>query len=61
MLILTRKAMQVITLGDDIKITVLRTAGGSVKLGIEAPTHVRVSRPESFEASEVSLQESTAS
>ncbi len=60
MLILTRKAMQVITLGDDIKITVLRTAGGSVKLGIEAPTNVRVSRPECFETSDVSLQESTA-
>lgn len=46
MLVLTRKTDQVITLGDDIKIRILRTASGSVKIGIEAPRDLRVMREE---------------
>jgi len=44
MLVLTRKMSQVIKLGDDITITVVRTSHGSVKLGIEAPANIRVMR-----------------
>lgn len=57
MLVLTRKPLQVITLGDNIRITVLRTACGSVKLGIEAPLDVRVSRPELCNATQVPLED----
>ena len=48
MLVLTRKTDQVITLGDDITIRILRTASGSVKIGIEAPRSLRVMREESI-------------
>lgn len=44
MLVLTRKTSQVIKLGEDITITVVRTSQGSVKLGIEAPPTLRVTR-----------------
>lgn len=46
MLVLTRKMSQVIKLGDDITLTVVRTSNGSVKLGIDAPRHVRIMRAE---------------
>jgi carbon storage regulator CsrA len=46
MLVLTRKATQVIKLGDDITVTVVRTSNGSVKLGIDAPSTVRIMRAE---------------
>jgi len=46
MLILHRKRSEVIQVGPDIKITVIQTARGSCKIGIEAPEHVRVLRGE---------------
>lgn len=46
MLVLTRKRSEMIQIGDDIRIKVIRTASGHVKLGIEAPDHVRVLRAE---------------
>lgn len=46
MLVLTRKLNQQIQLGDNIKITVLRVKGNTIRLGIEAPRDVRVVRGE---------------
>lgn len=46
MLVLTRKANEKIRIGDDIVITVLRTKGKAVRLGIEAPSKMRVLRGE---------------
>lgn len=46
MLVLTRKTSQVLQLGDDITITVIQTATGSVKLGIQAPPDIRILREE---------------
>ncbi len=46
MLVLTRKFQEKICIGDDIVITVVRIAGNSVRLGIEAPTGVRILRDE---------------
>lgn len=46
MLVLTRKRSERIRIGSDIVITVIHTSSGSVKLGIEAPSDVRVLRAE---------------
>lgn len=49
MLILTRKLGESITIGDEIKITIVDCQGKQVKLGIVAPKHVKVHREEIFE------------
>jgi len=46
MLVLTRKASEEILIGDDIKITLVRVRGNSVRVGIEAPREIRVVRAE---------------
>ena len=46
MLVLSRKISESIQIGNDITITVTQIAGGEVKLGIEAPSHVRILRGE---------------
>ncbi len=52
MLVLTRKYQEKIRIGDNITITVLRTKGKAVRLGIEAPGDVPVIRGElSFDIS----------
>lgn len=49
MLILTRKQGESITIGDEIKITILECQNKQVKLGIVAPKEVKVHREEIFE------------
>lgn len=46
MLVLTRKKMETIRIGEDITIQVMQTGRGRVKLGIQAPAHLRVLRGE---------------
>ena len=46
MLVLSRRNQEAILIGDDIRITILRTQGDTVRLGIEAPPHVPVHRQE---------------
>lgn len=46
MLVLTRKQQEKIQIGDEIVITVLKTKGKTVRLGIEAPSNVPVLRGE---------------
>ena len=46
MLVLTRKQQEQIQIGDNIKITLIRVKGRTVRLGIEAPSGVRVLRTE---------------
>jgi len=48
MLILTRKTGESITIGDDVKITVLGIHGRQVRLGIIAPQKVVVHREEIY-------------
>ena len=48
MLILTRKLGESITIGDDIKVTVLGVFGRQVRIGIEAPSKVVVHREEIY-------------
>lgn len=46
MLVLTRKLNQEILVGENVKITVLKVKGNTVRLGIEAPPEVRIVRSE---------------
>lgn len=46
MLILTRKLGESITIGEDIKITMLDIKGKYVRVGVEAPRDVAVHREE---------------
>jgi len=46
MLVLSRKQDQEIVIGDNIRITVLKTRGNVVRLGIEAPRDIKVVRGE---------------
>ncbi len=46
MLVLTRKQSQMIQIGDNIIVKVIQTGKGTVKIGIEAPTDVRIVRGE---------------
>src|SRR3954451_4702176 len=46
MLVLTRKLMEKLYIGDDICVTVVRLEGGQVRLGIDAPREVTVVRAE---------------
>jgi carbon storage regulator len=46
MLVLTRKLLEKLYIGDDICVTVVRLEGGQVRLGIDAPREVPVIRAE---------------
>lgn len=46
MLVLTRKLMERLFIGDDICVTVVRLESGQVRLGIDAPRDVAVLRAE---------------
>ncbi|MBA3037377.1 MAG: carbon storage regulator CsrA [Desulfobacterium sp.] len=49
MLIITRKAGERITIGDDIVVTIIEVKGSLVKLGIDAPRSVSVHRQEIYD------------
>ena len=46
MLVLTRKLMEKIYIGEDICVTIVRLEGGQVRLGIDAPRSIPVVRAE---------------
>ena len=46
MLILSRKESECIHLGDDIIVTVVRVNGDKVRIGVQAPPHVKILRTE---------------
>lgn len=48
MLILSRKIGEAIIIGDNVSITVLSSAGKTVRLGIEAPKEISVHREEIY-------------
>ena len=48
MLILTRKSGESITIGDDVKITVIEVKGKQVRIGIDAPRNYIIHREEVY-------------
>jgi carbon storage regulator len=46
MLVLSRKEKERLIIGNNIVITIVRVAGGSVRVGIEAPADVQIQREE---------------
>ena len=49
MLILTRRVGETVTIGDNVRVTVLGVKGNQVRLGIDAPKDIAVHREEIFE------------
>jgi carbon storage regulator len=49
MLILTRRPVETIYIGDEVTITVLGVVGNQVRFGIEAPRHITIDRAEIHE------------
>ncbi|MCK5194078.1 MAG: carbon storage regulator CsrA [Desulfobulbaceae bacterium] len=49
MLILARKEGEAIIVADNIRIQILETKAGQVKLGIEAPSHITIHREEIYQ------------
>lgn len=49
MLVLTRKTGEGIIIGDNIKITVVELKGGGVRIGIDAPTELKIYRQEVYD------------
>ena len=52
MLILTRKVGEMIRIGDAVVIRVLEVRGSQVRLGVDAPTDVRIFREEVYRAAQ---------
>ncbi len=50
MLVLSRRADERIMIGDDIVVTIVQIREDKVRLGIDAPTDVKVHREEVFKA-----------
>jgi carbon storage regulator len=48
MLILTRKSGESITIGDDVKVTVIEVKGKQVRVGIDAPRNYVIHREEVY-------------
>ena len=46
MLILTRRASESITIGNDVQVTVLGVKGSQVRVGIDAPKSIQIVREE---------------
>ncbi len=61
MLVLTRKLNQSITIGENIKISVLSIEGDRVSIGVDAPRDVRIFRSELIEGTKQSNLESLES
>ncbi|MFM8328460.1 MAG: carbon storage regulator [Pirellulaceae bacterium] len=57
MLVLARRENERIVVGDEIVITVVRLANDKVRIGIEAPDHIKVLRSELMDREEADLED----
>ncbi len=46
MLVLSRKINESILIGENVHITILETRKGNVRIGIDAPRDIQISRPD---------------
>jgi carbon storage regulator len=60
MLVLSRRVGERLMIGDDIVITVIDVRSDGVRIGIDAPREVRVTRAEIYEAVTQSNREAAA-
>lgn len=60
MLVLSRKPGEKIVVGSDVVITILDSSRGRTKIGIEAPTDVRVRRGELVEREQLAVADAIA-
>ncbi len=58
MLVLSRKQSESIVIGENITIKVMRISGGRVRIAIDAPDDIRVSRAELLETTLAPASES---
>ncbi|MCH5349142.1 MAG: carbon storage regulator [Oscillospiraceae bacterium] len=56
MLVITRKIGEGLRMGESIRVTVVEIAKDRVKLGIEAPSDVRIIRNELFDTEKFNIQ-----
>lgn len=49
MLVLTRRVGESLRIGSEVRVTVLSSGGGQIRLGIDAPSHVAVHRQEVYD------------
>jgi len=59
MLVLSRKPLQSIMIGPDIRITIVKVERNQVRIGIEAPRDVTILRDELIEPSATDIQVGT--
>ncbi|MFI2753225.1 carbon storage regulator CsrA [Cellulomonas sp. P22] len=60
MLVLSRRVGERLVIGDDIVLTVIEVRSDGVRLGIDAPRHVRVHRAEILDAVKAANVEASA-
>jgi len=60
MLVLSRKPLQSIMIGTDIRITIVKVERNQVRIGIEAPRDVTILRDELIESGEADVQVGSA-
>ena len=60
MLILTRRIGETLMVGDEVTVTVLSTKGNQVRLGVNAPKHIKVHREEIYERIQSEKEQKTA-
>lgn len=60
MLVLTREVGETFSIGDDITVQILGITGNQVRLGIDAPQHVKIHRAEVYKRIAASLQQMAA-
>ena len=49
MLVLTRKQGESVRIGSDVRVTIVASTGGQVRIAIDAPTEIGIFREEIFE------------